>query len=107
VNSVQVTERILRDAFEDVALLLGATATTHRLRDGLLWALFRRLERVRERTFRRLEREARTRGPSPTRAHTTHPAVEQFLQRNRSRGGTASMGQMRGTTQKEVTSCHS
>ena len=40
-------EAVLQDAFEDVALLIGATAGVSGLSDDLMWRLLHRLDRVR------------------------------------------------------------
>jgi hypothetical protein len=83
-----VIERIVLDAFEDVALLIGGAAALHQLHDDLLWNLLRRLDRVRTRTVARLARQ-RTAGCAESAAggpRHTHPAVEEFLLRSRPPG---------------------
>jgi hypothetical protein len=84
VDRLTAIDAIVRDAFEDVALLISATATLHHLDDQLVRTLVRRLGRVRERALHRLTRidgragEAR----SPGRPCPLHPAVEGFLSRD-------------------------
>jgi hypothetical protein len=85
VNSPDVIEGIVCDAFEDVALLIGGTAALYQLHDDLIWNLLRRLDRVRVRTLSRLARtstlgDADASAAGPPR---THPAVERFLLHNR------------------------
>jgi hypothetical protein len=81
----EVIEDIFRDAFEDVALLIGGVATIYHIRDDLVWTLFRRLDRVRSRALARLSCDGyRDLGAlAPGRPQRSHAAVEQFLQQNR------------------------
>lgn len=80
MRATDKVERVIREAFEDVALLIGGTAALHHLRDALVWSLLRRLDGVRKRTLARLPRE---RLPAPTGPDRSHPAVEEFLRSNR------------------------
>jgi hypothetical protein len=69
MKTAEVIDRLFRDAFEDVALLIGGTAAVHRLRDDLVRTLVRRLDGVRQRTLARLRnwppaRPASARAPS-------------------------------------------
>jgi hypothetical protein len=82
--SPDLIEGVFRDAFEDVALLIGGAAALHRLKDDLVRTLVRRLDRVRARALSRLARAADEQ--LPERPHRLHPAVEGFLQRNRCGG---------------------
>jgi hypothetical protein len=80
-----VIEEIFRDAFEDVALLIGAVAAVHRFRDDLVWTLLRRLDRVRLRALARLscDGSGAPGASAPGRPQRSHAAVEQFLRHNR------------------------
>jgi hypothetical protein len=84
VSTHAVIEAIFRDAFEDVALLIGGAASLHQLDNGLIRTLVRRLARVRTQAISRL---AQVGGQpagdaSPEHPHRLHAAVEGFLQRN-------------------------
>jgi hypothetical protein len=85
VSSSDAVEAIVRDAFEDVALLIGGAAALHRLEDGVVQTLVRRLDRVRARALSRLTRAGGGAAgePAPEWPHRLHPAVEGFLQRSR------------------------
>jgi hypothetical protein len=82
VNSPEAIEGIIRDAFDDVALLIGGAATLHHFEDGLVRILVRRLDRVRARALSRLAGPGG--GTRPGHPHPLHPAVEKFLQRSHS-----------------------
>ena len=86
MNSADTVEGVFREAFEDVALLIGTVAVVHSLEDGVVRTLLRRLDRVRLRTFARLPQ---AHGPRPavkavSRPRPLHPAVQEFLSRNNS-----------------------
>jgi len=73
----------VKDAFDDVALLIGSVAAARNLPDDLVQALISRLDRVRVRTLRRLSddhahSDRQHKGEPPR----LHPAVEGFLFRN-------------------------
>jgi len=74
------TATVVREVFEDVALLIGGVASVHHLDDRVVWMLMKRLERIRGRTLCRLSPGKGTEraqvGVEPRRAH---PAVERFL----------------------------
>jgi hypothetical protein len=84
VNSSNPIESILRDAFEDVALLVGGAASLHQLEDQLVRTLIRRLDHIRSRALDRLARTTyrATRTSRPGRPCPLHPAIEGFLLRN-------------------------
>jgi hypothetical protein len=91
MTSSHEIESIFREAFEDVALLIGGVTTLHHVDDHVVQTLIRRLDRVRARILRRLERaddKANTEG-LPVRPCGLHPAVEGFLQRNAARPSVA------------------
>ncbi len=82
-------EALVRDAFDDIALLVGSIAALHNLDDDLLWTLMKRLDRIRVKLLRNLlggtSREDFE--PSALRPPRTHAAVDEFLARNRGRMG--------------------
>jgi len=85
VSSASEVELIVRDAFEDVALLIGGAASLHQMEDQLVRSLIRRLERIRSRTVGRLARADNgraARAPQPGLPHGLHPAIERFLLHN-------------------------
>lgn len=78
-------EALVRDSFDDIALLIGSAASIHNLDDDILWTVMKRLDRIRIRLLRRLggvtgREEFEPTGVRPPR---THPAVDEFLARNR------------------------
>jgi hypothetical protein len=85
MRSSREIESIIRDAFEDVALLIGGAATLHQLDDPLVRTLIRRLDHVRSRALARLAlADAQTRpAPKPEKPYPLHPAIEAFLARRR------------------------
>ena len=79
------TEGTVRDAFDDVALLIGGVAVIHHLDDDLTWTLMKRLDRIRVRLLRDLKGNSRRDDfePSVAQPPRVHAAVEEFLVRNR------------------------
>ncbi|MCC6392613.1 MAG: hypothetical protein IT167_18580 [Bryobacterales bacterium] len=82
-------ETVVRDAFDDVALVVGGVAVLHNLDDDLIWTVMKRLDRIRVRLLRNLK--GATAGgefePNSGKAPRTHAAVDEFLFRNRVRMG--------------------
>ena len=78
-------ETLVREAFNDIALLIGGVAVLHHLDDDLTWTLMKRLDRIRVRLLRDLKGIARFDGLEPATANPprVHAAVEEFLVRNR------------------------
>ena len=85
MSSSDAVEAIVRNAFEDVALLISGAAALHQLEDGVVQTLVRRLDRVRARALSRLARAGGGAAGelAPEWPHRLHPAVEGFLQCNR------------------------
>jgi hypothetical protein len=83
VDSLGEIDAVVRNAFEDMALLIGAAAALHHLDDRLVCTLVRRLGRVRERALDRLTQIGgrAEKGPSSEWPRPLHPAVESFLLR--------------------------
>ncbi len=82
-------ESLLREAFDDIALVGGGVAVIHHLDDDLIWTLMKRLDRIRVRLLRDLKGLS-PRGdfePSLPKAPRVHAAVEEFLLRNQTRAG--------------------
>jgi hypothetical protein len=82
-------EALVRDSFDDIALLVGSIAALHNLDDDLLWTLMKRLDRIRVKLLRNLlggpAREDFE--PAALRPPRMHAAVDEFLARNRGRMG--------------------
>ncbi len=78
-------EAIIRDAFDDVALVIGGIAVLHNLDDDLVWTLMKRLDRIRVRLLRNLKGASAKESfePGTQRPPRTHAAVDEFLFRNR------------------------
>jgi hypothetical protein len=84
VSSSNQIETIIRDAFEDVALLIGGVTTLHHLDDDVVRILIRRLDGVRSRALVRLSQAGDQAGSRLLSQCPCglHPAIEWFLQRN-------------------------
>jgi hypothetical protein len=82
-------ELLIRDAFDDIALLVGGVAALHNLDDDLLWTLMKRLDRIRVKLLRSLLSGATREEfePAAVRPPRMHAAVDEFLARNRGRMG--------------------
>jgi len=82
---VQTTDALVRDAFDDVALVVGGVAVLHHLDDDLTWTLMKRLDRIRVRLLRDLNGQSRRdEFEAPVaKPPRVHPAVDEFLARNR------------------------
>ncbi len=78
-------ENLVRDAFNDIALVIGGVAVLHHLDDDLTWTLMKRLDRIRVRLLRDLKGISPLDGFEPPAAKPprVHAAVEEFLVRNR------------------------
>lgn len=83
------TEGLVREAFDDVALLIGSVAVIHHLDDDLTWTLKKRLDRIRVRLLRDLKGVSRRAHSHASAAQPprVHAAVEEFLMRNRAEMG--------------------
>ncbi len=78
-------ETLVREAFNDVALVIGGVAVLHHLDDDLTWTLMKRLDRIRVRLLRDLKGISPLDSFEPSTANPprVHAAVEEFLVRNR------------------------
>ena len=77
--------KLLREAFDDIALVIGGAAVVHWIDADLTWTLLARIDRFRVRLLQELKGllgkdlfEPRSAWPP-----RVHPAVEAFLMRNR------------------------
>lgn len=79
-------ETLIRDSFDDIALLVGSAASIYNLDDDILWTVMKRLDRIRVRLLRNLSGVTGREDfePTPARPPRTHPAVDEFLARNHS-----------------------
>jgi hypothetical protein len=78
-------ESLVRGALDDIALIVGSAAALHQLDDDFVWAVMKRMDRVRVRLLRDLsglssDDQQWPTLPSPPRVHS---AVQEFLVRNR------------------------
>lgn len=78
-------ENLVREAFNDIALVIGGVAVLHHLDDDLTWTLMKRLDRIRIRLLRDLKGISPLDSfePSTAKPPRVHAAVEEFLVRNR------------------------
>lgn len=79
------TESLVREAFNDIALVIGGVAVLHHLDDDLTWTLMKRLDRIRVRLLCDLNGTSRRSDFEPAVAQPprVHAAVDEFLVRNR------------------------
>ncbi len=78
-------ETLVREALDEIALVIGGAAAIHHLDDDLIWSVMKRLDRIRVRLLRDLkgltprdEFEL-----NPAWLPRIHAAVDDFLDRNR------------------------
>ncbi len=78
-------DALVRGAFDDIALVVGGVAVLHNLDDDLTWTLMKRLDRIRIRLLRDLKGQFRRDefDSSVAIPPRVHPAVDEFLSRNR------------------------
>jgi hypothetical protein len=79
---------LLREAFDDIALVIGGAAVLHRIDDDLTWTLLARIDRIRVRLLEELKGLPAKELFEPRNAWPprVHPAVEAFLTRNQAEG---------------------
>jgi hypothetical protein len=82
-------ESLVREAFDDIAILIGGAAASYHLADDLLWTTMTRLDRIRVRVLRDLKGPCRGGevNTSSGKLPRVHPAIDEFLLRNRERMG--------------------
>ena len=73
-------KELLRDLFEEEALVIGGLVAVHEVEDDLVWRLMKSLDAIRTKTFRRLDETDPPDEPAAARPHLEpHPAIEEFL----------------------------
>jgi len=79
------TQTLVRSALDDIAVVVGNAASMHELDDALVWSVSSRLDRIRVQLLRDLKGlEPRNEAEPGTRElPRVHPAVDEFLARNR------------------------
>jgi hypothetical protein len=80
---------LLREAFDDIALVIGGAAVLNRIDDGLTWTLLARIDRIRVRLLQELK-GLPTQDlfePRSARPPRVHAAVEAFLTKSRAEVG--------------------
>jgi len=70
-------KEIIRDLFEEEALVIGGLLVVHEVDDDFVWRLIRSLDAIRLKSLSRLETAEPDLGVDP------HPAIEEFLRRLR------------------------
>jgi len=72
---------LLRDLFEEEALVIGGLVAIHDVEDDVVWRLMKGIDAIRAKTFRRLDETDPPDEPATTaRPHLEpHPAIEEFL----------------------------
>ncbi len=79
-----LVKEMIRDLFEEEALVIGGLVAVHDVEDDLVWRLIRNLDVIRARVLERLESHApagRQADPVGDPAPKPHPAVAEFLAR--------------------------
>ena len=82
-------ESLVRETFDDIAILIGGAAASYHLDDDMLWTMMTRLDRIRVRVLRDLKGQLHgddVKSP-PAKLPRVHPAIDEFLLRNRERMG--------------------
>jgi hypothetical protein len=75
-------KRLVRNIFQEHALVLGGLAALDEIDDDAIWRLVRSLDTIRLRAIRRIEHFPVDPGrpePRPAESVKPHPAIEQFL----------------------------
>ncbi len=80
-------EQLIRAALDDIALVIGGAAALHHLDDDLVWSMMKRLDRIRVNLFRELNAKTPDAGAHPVKTPAVHPAVNEFMERNRRASG--------------------
>ena len=79
-------KQLILDLFEEEALAIGGLVALHSVEDDVVWRIVRHLDRIREKTMRRLEcwNSNSTEGESVRRPDLKpHPAIDEFLMKLR------------------------
>ena len=73
---------LIRDLFEEEALVIGGLVAVHKVEDDVVWRIVKNLDAIRRKYLRRLEDKDPDDdgGGPPRRSHLKpHPAIEDFL----------------------------
>ena len=73
---------LIRDLFEEEALVIGGLVAVHKVEDDVVWRIVKNLDAIRRKYLRRLEDKDPDDdgGGPPRRSHLNpHPAIEDFL----------------------------
>jgi hypothetical protein len=73
---------LIRDLFEEEALVIGGLVAVHKVEDDVIWRLVKNLDVIRRKYLRRLDDKDPDDegGGPPRRPHLKpHPAIEDFL----------------------------
>ncbi|GAB4232382.1 MAG: hypothetical protein OHK0028_07810 [Deltaproteobacteria bacterium] len=73
---------LIRDLFEEEALVLGGLVAVHKIEDDVVWRIVKNLDAIRRKYLLRLEDKDPDDegGRPPRRTHLKpHPAIEDFL----------------------------
>lgn len=75
------TETLVREALNDVAMVIGSAAILHYLDDDLVWTIMKRMDQIRVRLMRALRNLPVDQAAATTKPLKIHPAVQEFLTR--------------------------
>ena len=73
---------LIRDLFEEEALVIGGLVAVHKVEDDVVWRIVKNLDAIRRKYLRRLEdKDPDGDGGGPPRRSylKPHPAIEDFL----------------------------
>ncbi|MCK6478606.1 MAG: hypothetical protein HUU06_01325 [Planctomycetaceae bacterium] len=76
-------QALIREVFEEEALLIGGLVAAHPVDDEFVWRLMRNLDALRRRILAAIGAPERPSRPLEPRGAVPHPAVEEFLARLR------------------------
>lgn len=76
-------QALIREVFEEEALLVGGLVAAHPVEDEFVWRLMRNLDALRRRILAAIGAPDRPSHPQEPRGVAPHPAVEEFLARLR------------------------
>ncbi len=81
MNEKQYLRGLLRDLFEEEALIIGGLVATLGVNDEFVWRLMKNLDGLRERIFARVEQLGIRHTAASAPKTSPHPAIETFLDR--------------------------
>ena len=73
---------LIRDLFEEQALVIGGLVAVHKVEDDVVWRLVKNIDVIRRKVLRRLEDQGpddEGGGPPKRPNLKPHPAIEDFL----------------------------